>query len=113
VVINDGSIKFDGSLAEVIDNFSSTRLVRLRLAEGQSAEGIEAIADVVSIELPKVTVRCPRTSVAKVLAQVLDRFQIEDVNVEDPPLEEVISKLFHDTRSEASSADSNVTEAKQ
>ncbi len=32
VVINDGAIKFDGSLSEVVDNFSSTRLVRLRLA---------------------------------------------------------------------------------
>ncbi len=99
VVINDGTIKFDGSLNEVIDNFSSTRLVRLRLAEGQSAEGIEKLADVESIELPKVTLRCQRTQVAKVLSEALDRYQIEDVAVEDPPLEEVISKLFQDTGS--------------
>lgn len=98
VVINDGTIKFDGSLNEVVDNFSSTRLVRLRLAEGQSAEGIETLADVESIELPKVTLRCQRTQVAKVLSEALDRYQIEDVAVEDPPLEEVISKLFQDTR---------------
>jgi ABC-2 type transport system ATP-binding protein len=111
VVINDGSIKFDGSLAEVVDNFSSTRLVRLRLADGQSAEGIETYADVESIELPKVTLRCPRTSVARVLAEVLDRYQVEDVNVEDPPLEEVISKLFHDTRAGTPGVETNAAGA--
>lgn len=98
VVINDGAIKFDGSLSEVVDNFSSTRLVRLRLADGELAAGIESIAEVESIELPKVTLRCPRLQVARVLTEALNRFQIEDVAVEDPPLEEVISKLFHDTR---------------
>ncbi len=98
VVINDGAIKFDGSLSEVVDNFSSTRLVRLRLADGELATGIESIAEVESIELPKVTLRCPRLQVARVLTEALNRFQIEDVAVEDPPLEEVISKLFHDTR---------------
>lgn len=111
VVINDGTIKFDGSLTEVVDNFSSTRLVRLRLADDQSAEGIEELAKVESIELPKVTLRCPRTNVAKVLAQLLDRYQIDDVNVEDPPLEEVISKLFHDTRSQAPSIQASTTGA--
>lgn len=98
VVINDGAIKFDGSLSEVVDNFSSTRLVRLRLADGELATGIESIAEVESIELPKVTLRCQRLQVARVLTEALNRFQIEDVAVEDPPLEEVISKLFHDTR---------------
>lgn len=105
VVINDGAIKFDGSLSEVVDNFSSTRLVRLRLAEGELATGIESIAEVESIELPKVTLRCQRLQVARVLTEALNRFQIEDVAVEDPPLEEVISKLFHDTRGPEQSGD--------
>jgi ABC-2 type transport system ATP-binding protein len=99
VVINAGGIKFDGSLAEVIDNFSSSRLVRLRLADNQSAEGLASLAPIESIELPNVTLRCPRFSVAKVLSEVLSRYQIEDVAVDDPPLEEVISKLFRDTQS--------------
>ncbi len=96
IIITDGAIQFDGSLGEIIEQFSTTRLVRLRLAEGQSADGMDRYAQVESIELPKVTLRCPRASVAKVLAQVLTEFQIEDVAVDDPPLEEVISKLYRD-----------------
>jgi ABC-2 type transport system ATP-binding protein len=96
IVINDGVIQFDGSLSQIVDDFSTTRLVRLRLAEGQSADGLDRYAQVESIELPKVTLRCQRTNVAKILARVLDDFQIEDVAVEDPPLEEVISKLYQE-----------------
>ncbi|MBX3423585.1 MAG: ABC transporter ATP-binding protein [Pirellulaceae bacterium] len=104
VVITDGAIKFDGSLSQVIDNFSSTRLVRIRVAEGQLVEGIERFANVESIELPKVTLRCPRTAVAQVLAQLLANYQIEDVAVEDPPLEEVISRLFQQDQSVGSNS---------
>lgn len=96
IVINDGAIQFDGSLSQIVDDFSTTRLVRLRLAEGQSADGLDQYAQVESIELPKVTLRCQRTNVAKILARILDDFQIEDVAVEDPPLEEVISKLYQE-----------------
>ena len=112
VVINDGAIKFDGSLSEVVDNFSSTRLVRLRLADGELATGIESIAEVESIELPKVTLRCQRLQVARVLTEALNRFQIEDVAVEDPPLEEVISKLFHDTRGPEQSSETAKAEVR-
>jgi ABC-2 type transport system ATP-binding protein len=96
VVITDGAIKFDGSLSQIVDAFGTTRLVRLQLAEGQLPAGIERFAEVESIQPPKVTLRCDRKSVAKVLGQLLAEYQIEDVAVEDPPLEEIISRLYQE-----------------
>lgn len=97
VVITDGAIKFDGSLSQVVDDFSTTRLVRLRLGDDQSADGMERYADVETIQLPNVTLRCPKSSVTKILAELLAKYPIEDVSVEDPPLEEVISKLYQES----------------
>jgi ABC-2 type transport system ATP-binding protein len=99
VVITDGAVKFDGSLAQVIDSFSGSKILRLQLADGQSAEGLERFAQVDSILLPKVNLRCPRADVTKMLAAILQQYQVDDIAVEDPPLEEVIAKLFE--RSEA------------
>jgi ABC-2 type transport system ATP-binding protein len=96
VVITDGAVKFDGSLSGVIDSFSGSKILTLRLAEGQSAEGLERFAVVDSVILPKVTLRCARQEVPKMLAAILQQYQVEDVAVEDPPLEEVISKLFEE-----------------
>ncbi|GAB5403664.1 MAG: ABC transporter ATP-binding protein [Aureliella sp.] len=94
VVITEGQIKFDGSLAGVIDSFSGSKLVRLHLADGQSADGLSKFAEVESVELPRVTMRCQRSEVTKILASILQQYEVEDVAVEDPPLEEVIADLY-------------------
>lgn len=94
IVITDGKIQFDGSLSGIVDGFSSSKILRLQLAEGQKSDGLEAIADVESIQLPKVTLRCARSDVTRKLAQILAQYQVDDIGVEDPPLEEVIAKLF-------------------
>jgi len=41
-----------------------------------------------------VKLRIERTDVARALAQILDEHTVEDVVVEDPPLEEVIAAMF-------------------
>jgi ABC-2 type transport system ATP-binding protein len=94
VVITDGAIKFDGSLAQIRDDFSGSKILHLQLAVGQSAEGLERFAQVVSVVLPKVNLRCPRADVTKMLANILQQYQVDDISVEDPPLEEVIAALF-------------------
>ena len=109
VVITDGNIKFDGSLDQIIDKFSGLRIVRLQLAEGQSPEGLERFAEVESVQLPKVTLRCPRNEATKILSAILRQYQVDDVSVEDPPLEEVISRLFQDDSSKQSDPAVEVT----
>ncbi len=94
VVITDGAIKFDGSLAGIIDNFSGSKILKLQLSVGQAAEGLERFAEVTSVVLPKVTLRCARAEVPKMLAAILQHYQVDDVAVEDPPLEDVIADLY-------------------
>ena len=107
VVITDGAIKFDGSLEGIIDSFSSTRLLKLQLAEGQSAEGLQRYAEVESVVLPKVTLRCQRSEVTKMLATILQQYEVVDISVEDPPLEEVITKLYQDSSAAPSISGTN------
>lgn len=99
VVITDGSIKYDGSLSGVVDKFSGLKILRLQLAAGQSADGLEHLAEVQSLEMPKVTLRAPRTEVPRLLAHILQSYQVDDVAVEDPPLEDVIASLFEASQS--------------
>ena len=114
VVITDGAIKFDGSLSGIIDGFSGSKILKLQLADGQSSDGLERFAEVVSVVLPKVTLRCKRNEVPKMLAGILQHYQVEDVAVEDPPLEEVIADLFQEdaSKSEARAAESRATQAR-
>lgn len=94
VVIAQGQVQYDGSLAGIIDKFSGSKVVTLELAEGQGAEGLDRYGEIISIELPRVKIRCERAKISTTLAGVLDAYAINDVAVEDPPLEEVIAGLF-------------------
>ena len=94
VVITNGAIKYDGSLSGIVDGFSGYKILRLLLADGQSPAGLDQYAEVTDQDLPKVTLRCPRADVPRALEQILKNYQIDDVGVEDPPLEEVIASLF-------------------
>ena len=96
VIINDGVVTLDGSLDEIMDSFSSSKILRLQLADGQAADGLERFATVDSITLPKVTLRCDRNEVTGMLAKILQQYRVDDIAVEDPPLEEVIAKLYED-----------------
>jgi len=55
---------------------------------------------VISIEPPKVKLRIERFQVAKTLAAILAQHMVEDVVVEDPPLEEVIAAMFSEVQGE-------------
>lgn len=110
VVITDGAIKFDGSLDQIVDNFSGSKILRLQLADGKDAKGLERFAQVDSVELPRVTLRCPRQDVTKMLASILQEYEVDDIAVEDPPLEEVIASLYED-ESDRHSAGSSEAES--
>src|SRR6185369_6791608 len=94
VIIAQGQIKYDGSLTGIVDQFSSQKLITLQLADGQATRDFTRFGNVVSIEPPKVKLRIERPEVARALAQILAEHTVEDVIVEDPPLEEVIAAMF-------------------
>jgi ABC-2 type transport system ATP-binding protein len=94
VIIAQGQIKYDGSLTGIVDQFSSQKLITLQLADGEASRDFARFGTVVSVEPPKVKLRIERPQVARALAQILDEHTVEDVVVEDPPLEEVIAAMF-------------------
>jgi ABC-2 type transport system ATP-binding protein len=94
VIIAQGQVKYDGSLTGIVDQFSSQKLITLQLANGQANESFAKYGDVVSVEPPKLKLRIERTQVAAALASILAEHTVEDVVVEDPPLEEVIAAMF-------------------
>ena len=94
VVIAQGQIQYDGSLNGIVDSFSGDKIITLQLAVGQSNFGLDQYGKLEKVAMPRVSFRCPRSEVSKSLGEILSNYQIDDIAVEDPPLEETIAKLF-------------------
>ena len=94
VIIAGGQIHYDGSLDGVIDQFSSDKIVTLQVSESEDLESLSQLPNVVEVQPPKVKFRVGRDDVARVLGEILSSRSVEDIVVEDPPLEEVIASVF-------------------
>jgi ABC-2 type transport system ATP-binding protein len=94
VIIAQGQIMYDGSLTGIIDRFSSHKIITLVFPGDQVPRGLSQFGEVLEEQAPKVKLRVDRQVIADSLAAILAQHTVEDVSVEDPPLEEVIAEMF-------------------
>jgi ABC-2 type transport system ATP-binding protein len=94
VIITEGAIKYDGSLSGIVDQFSGHKIITLQFAEDQNIDQLAGFGEVLEVVPPKARLKIERGKVARTLASMLAAYPLEDVAVEDPPLEEVIAELF-------------------
>jgi ABC-2 type transport system ATP-binding protein len=97
LVINHGVLVYDGPLSGIVEKFGESKLVKLQF-EDQAPGDLGKFGQVVRLEGPFADIKIERSRVAEMLAAILDQHDLADVSVEDPPLEEVIAKVFKEAR---------------
>jgi ABC-2 type transport system ATP-binding protein len=97
LVINHGALVYDGPLAGIVERFSQFKLVKLQF-DGPTPDDLAGFGQVVRHEGPFADIKIERARVPEMLGAILDRNTLLDVSVEDPPLEEVIAKVFEEAR---------------
>jgi ABC-2 type transport system ATP-binding protein len=97
IVINHGNLVYDGPLSRIVERFSETKLVKLQF-DVEAPDDLNRFGTVMRREGPFAEVKVGRAQVAAVLAAILDRHAVADVSVEEPPLEEVIARVFEEAR---------------
>ncbi|NBW97195.1 MAG: ATP-binding cassette domain-containing protein [Planctomycetia bacterium] len=94
VVITHGDVLYDGSLAEIVDRFTTHKIVTLDLDEAPEPGHMERFGFPCEIRGPQVVLRIDRSRIADVLPEILRCAGVRDVSVEDVPLEEIVAGLF-------------------
>ncbi len=96
MVINHGRLIHDGRLAEIVDRFAGYKVLRLRFRDGIVPERLDGVATVVERDPPNVSLRIPRDAVAAEAGRLLAMYDIDDISVEEPPIEDVIRQMFEE-----------------
>lgn len=100
VIIAGGKIIYDGSLSGIIDQFSGHKVITLVFPNDEAPSGLERFGEVISREPPRFKLKVDRAGIGEALAALLAQHTVEDVSVEDPPLEEVIAEVFSNAAKE-------------
>lgn len=95
VVINQGKKVFDGRLDAVVEQFSQTKLISVTFKNGGvSKEQLQGMGEVLEHTKGKAVLKVPRDKVKKASNDLLTQFDVDDINIEEVPIEEVIEKVF-------------------
>lgn len=95
MIINYGTLIYDGELTVLTEKLAPYKRLEVRFAKVPDVRW-EDYGEVVEIEDGNVALRVAREKVAEVSAHFLQHFHVHDINIQDPPMEEVITRAFQE-----------------
>ena len=94
LLIHGGQLVHDGGLADLTSRLAPCRAVRLDLREPVPVDAITPFGTVEQMDGREVRLLIPRERLTEAVAGLLARFDVLDLEVSDPPIEELIGGLF-------------------
>ncbi|MEA5518364.1 ATP-binding cassette domain-containing protein [Limnoraphis robusta] len=100
ILIHQGELIYDGSLEGLLEQFSPYREVKIELANHspEQPEIFQKIlaksGEIESIQGQSVRLLVQRDALTNTVAQILAQMDVLDLTISDPPIEEVIGRVF-------------------
>lgn len=96
IIINHGSIFFDGQLSDIIDRFADSKLLSIQCNATVDLHPDEFAAwgELTHLSPNRFTLRVKRERVIPVCKQLLDRLPVQDIDIQEVPVEDIISQVF-------------------
>ena len=94
IVIDEGDILFDGPLEDLVEKFAKEKTIKVTLSSEDDIKKIETIGKVKKLAFPEVVLSVPRSSAAIAASELLQNFPVEDLTIEEIPIEDVVRKVF-------------------
>jgi ABC-2 type transport system ATP-binding protein len=96
IIIDKGTIFFDGRLSEVMDRFVDFKMLAIQFDVSEKIDGaaFAAFGEVVENHPGVLKLKIKRERVIAVCKQVLDQFPVRDIDIKEVPIEEIIRTIF-------------------
>jgi ABC-2 type transport system ATP-binding protein len=98
LVITHGKLVYDGALSGITEQFGRTKMLRFQFDRELDADELSRYGEIVSHQGAYAEIKVDRPRVAEVLGAILDNHTVLDTSVEDPPLDEMIARVFEEGR---------------
>lgn len=94
ILIDHGSLRFDGSLRTLASSLSPWKELRITPLPGQPEVDWNEYGEVVAQQPDSISIRIRREQVPQITADLLARTQLSDLSVVEPPLEVVLDHYY-------------------
>ncbi|HLP92097.1 MAG TPA: ATP-binding cassette domain-containing protein [Nostocaceae cyanobacterium] len=94
LLIHQGKLMYDGSLEGLLERFAPYREIDIELAQPLPPEQLKLYGDVQFLEGRTVRFIVQQEALTKTVSKILTDLEIIDLKVTEPPIEEVIGRVF-------------------
>ncbi len=95
ICVQDGSISYDGKLDKLLKKLSPLKDVLIVCKSEEDVKRIEAAGYKVKSKLKnEITLKIENKFITSTLKDILNNYEIEDLFINEPPIDEIIGKLL-------------------
>ena len=94
LLIHQGKLMYDGRLAGLLESFAPYREIYVELVQALPLEQLTSYGDVQMLEGRRVRFIVQQAAMTRAVSQILADLEVVDLTVTEPPVEEVIGRVF-------------------
>jgi ABC-2 type transport system ATP-binding protein len=94
IMIDLGNIIFDGELKTIVNQVAEYKMVTIDFATSIAKEQLEMFGEIVRMTDSHAVLKVKRAESTRLSAQLLDRYDIRDITIEEEPIEDIIRDIL-------------------
>jgi len=94
IVIDHGKLLYDGDLHALAEKIAPHKLIRVEFSQSLDGVQLAEYGEVIKTRGQRADLLIPRDQTSQVAARMLAELPIADVTIEEPPIEDVITRVF-------------------
>jgi ABC-2 type transport system ATP-binding protein len=96
IIIDHGKIFFDGLLSEIIDRFADFKIVTIAWLTGTRFPEVDLLqfGEILEKTTNNIRLKVKRDHVIAVCKRLLDELPVNDIDIQEVPIEDVIRQIF-------------------
>jgi len=94
IVIDHGRLVYDGDLKVLVEQVAPYKLLKVTLRKAVSCEMLSPFGEVEACDGLEAVLRVPRGQTSEAASRLLAALHVDDVTIEEPPVEAIISRVF-------------------
>ena len=94
MIIDKGRLVFDGQLSKIIKRYTEHKIISVILSKKIDQEKLSTFGQLTAYNFPEAKFIIDKKKIADVSGRILSSLPVVDINIEEPPIEEIIRDLF-------------------
>lgn len=94
IIIDRGKILYDGKLKDIVKEYSTNKYLSITFDRHVDKDKLKNLGKIESYDFPKVVLSVPLEKSKHVAAKLLEHFPVDDINIEDPDIEDIVREIF-------------------